>query len=541
MPSSSGPFSAGFITSSQADTLNQALVELQSLREVINNSNLNQAYTQPENWEIFRAKLTAYDEASGYFDWIEQAFEGTAGGDPYDKPFGRFGTYQKNPASLMPGFNVPANISEDTPVQCLILQKGFTGIGTLEYEVVSLPAPCTRITRSFVTKVCPTVTKNSGVVTDISFLIEHTVLSVCAEELYDPTCTTGDADCCPNPIVTVCCGAVPIPSTLTMTIAGTDDYACFNGGQVCYQYSTTAAYYDPPVGSRIYFAGWVPVASSFGDLIPSPGVYNWFSIPNQTCGDYQGSLNVGPLLCLEDYFIEPGIVGWGGYLSGSSPGGPTSLITTYAYFGLQIFPTDFTQCPASIGIEQLSCDPFILTETLACTTSIGTSPTGSIAYEILETVLGDCGTAPSDCCATTENRPVSVAATGDFADLDDAYFMTYDPAAINTIFNSATDYDGRFQWYATMHDPDGASPTPYIFFGCLAGAYYFGFAGNGITNPLDYADAGCFPALTVHTTAFTTWYSVVATFGSCAVPPLASVAISGNATAGCSGAIGMTT
>ncbi len=443
-----GPFSAGFLSTSQAIELNQLAMQVRQLGlNAANNglnNNLNTVIGMHPPLKFFRAKLTGYDEDTQYFDWVEQSYETASGGAPYDKPAGLTGTFELQPAKLMPGLPVPSDVSPYNPVQCVMVQKGVTSFGSIEYEIVFI-APST--TLEVVT--CVSVTKESGVITDV--IVEKQLVSIFGELIYDPVCELNPIDCCEETVEISCCEE-PVPKNLKACFVGSGDCSCYS--------------FEIPLS---YLGELTPGAFSWGTL-NAIGEYGYAEIEAQVTGIEPCTTSTSSWnLLLQCLTVEESQV-W--VLSGRAGNGC-------------IF--DPITADPVLPLEG-SCDPFYL---------------GPLSLQLVDSELccqdevfvsiiplsQDCDEPapppPGDCCPFTEDVFLTVLGTDDFAGLSSVYSFVYDPTAIDTIFTAAGDYDSRFQWYATMAD---GVDTPYAFFGCLDGVYYWGFAGNGLTNPRGRGD-----------------------------------------------------
>lgn len=189
-------------------------VEKQVLEQsrAMSDGSLNQ--TPP--MDMFPAKLTAYDSATGYYSWTEQYY--TTTGVRQDRVGGRTGTHTWMPAKMLNGAKVttfPFQVTLIRTIHSDTLGVIYEALAGLPFEEMDL-----------IDKIC--VTKNSGVVTDINIQRRTYLVAAVLPEPNESTCTTGDDDCCPY--VTVACCPNPISKTLTASFSnGTSDCTCFDG------------------------------------------------------------------------------------------------------------------------------------------------------------------------------------------------------------------------------------------------------------------------------------------------------------------------
>jgi hypothetical protein len=463
MTNANGPFSAGFISGSQANALNEMYQLLQSQKRNASNNglnnNLNTIALMYPSLNMFRAKLTGYDEATGYFDWIEQTYEVASGGAPYDKPFGRSGTYLLQPAKLMPGLPVPSDVSPYNPVQCVMVEKGVTQYkNSKEYEIIFLAqSSVVRI----VTGVCPTIV--SGMVTGIT--VESQLWSLFGEPIYDPSCELNPEDCCDDiDILVPCCGDIPVPSQFTLTMQGEVAFSCLNGIKICYEYSTTAIECaDAPGAVDGYVGGWVPISSSadeyslittgifrnhlvlrqYGCFPSSPGTYTEITAPPIVCDGLNFSAHT--------------------YNSDTIPACFRSTGAVRFFFLNEAL--ELTICNYGVAACPCVCEPLFLEGSGLCLPSID-FPEGSVfGFTIEPTVAGDCDpTSECTACVPCPDGDSWIVEGDDFYPLN-CGTPTGDLDCIFTQFGSTV--VGWSLWHDTalsewvLYNPFGGSPVTY--------------------------------------------------------------------------------
>lgn len=179
-------------------------------------------------------------------------------------------------------------------------------------------------------------------------------------------------DCATCPCGTCCDG---VPETLTLTMTGTGDYACFDGITVTYTYDASAVYNID--GGTTYYPGWKPTSASVG--ISDGTVYHSKDITTPlTCGSYTGIASFLPLVCLGQF---EGGTGYGGY-SSSTNADPLDNRFSLFVAGLNSFPNS-TTCAAQTQENASSCDPFSYEPTCGCIDS-GMSPSGTVSVAVTE-------------------------------------------------------------------------------------------------------------------------------------------------------------
>lgn len=116
----------GFLSSSAAEGLKAAAAQAAQAEDQANRQN------PPAAKELTPVSLTAYDSATGYYSWTEQAYDGDA---RYTRVAGRTGTTTANPAVALDG-----KVIQGFPTEAFIRRAGFDSTVGIVWEIVSAGA-----------------------------------------------------------------------------------------------------------------------------------------------------------------------------------------------------------------------------------------------------------------------------------------------------------------------------------------------------------------------------------------------------------------